>query len=103
MYRRFSALILFLALLPAAGVPCFSATRRAVLIGINQYNPEGGPVASGPAEKSPSRKGLVSGDVRHWMFSDLEGAINDVTLVEGLLLAPDFGFQPNDISKLITP
>jgi hypothetical protein len=84
-------------------VPCFGAIRRAVLIGINQYNPEGGRVSAKPPKPSPSRKGLISGDVRHWTFPDLEGAINDVNLVEGLLLAPDFGFQPGDIVKLITP
>jgi hypothetical protein len=103
MVRLCSALILFLAALTGAGSPCFGATRRAVLIGINQYNPEGGQVSTGPAKKSPTRKGLVSGDVRRWTYPNLEGAINDVNLIEGLLLAPDFGFQPNDIVKLITP
>src|ERR1700722_19689262 len=102
MYR--SKLILFLALLPEAVFPCLGASRRAVLIGINQYNPpEGTQVTAGPPKKSPSRKGLVSGDVRHWTYPDLEGAVNDVNLIEGLLLAPDFGFQPDDIVKLITP
>ena len=103
MYRLCCALILLLAALPGAGFRCFGATRRAVLIGINQYNPEGGRVSTDPAKKSPSRKGLLSGDVRRWTYSDLEGAINDVNLIEGLLLAPDFGFQPNDVVKLITP
>jgi hypothetical protein len=79
------------------------ATRRAVLIGINQYNPESGQVSTAPAKKSPSRKALVSGDVRRWTYPDLEGAINDVNLIEALLLAPDFGFQSSDIVKLITP
>ena len=86
-----------------AGQPSFGASRRALLIGINQYNPEGGQVATEPAKTSASRKGLVTGDVRHWTYSDLDGAINDVNLLEGLLLAPDFGFKLGDISKLITP
>jgi hypothetical protein len=103
MCRFCAALILFLAALPGAGSPCFGATRRAVLIGINQYNPAGGQVSTVPPKKSSSRKGLVSGDVRRWTYPDLEGAINDVNLIEGLLLAPDFGFQPNDIVKLTTP
>jgi hypothetical protein len=89
--------------LPEAAFPCLGETRRAVLIGINQDNPVAGQVSAGPPKKSPSRKGLVSGDVRRWTYPDLEGAINDVNLIEGLLLAPDFGFQPNDIVKLITP
>ncbi len=103
MYRLCSALILLLAALPGAGLECRGATRKAVLIGINQYNPEGGQVSTDAPKKSTSRKGLASGDVRHWTYPNLEGAINDVNLVEGLLLAPDFGFQQQDIVKLITP
>jgi hypothetical protein len=98
MYRLCPALILFLG-----AFPCFGATRRAVLIGINQYNPVGGQVSTAAAKKSPSRKALVSGDVRRWTYPDLEGAINDVNLIEALLLAPDFGFQSGDIVKLVTP
>lgn len=41
--------------------------------------------------------------MRHWTYPDIEGAINDVNLIEGVLLAPNFGFQPDDIVKLITP
>lgn len=103
MYRLCSALILFLCVLSEAGFPCLGATRRAVLVGINQYNPASGQVSADPPKQSPSRKGLASGDVRHWTYHDLEGAINDVNLIEGLLLAPDFGFQQSDIVKLITP
>ena len=98
MNRLRATVILLLVALPG-----FGATRRAVLIGINQYNPADGKVSTDPAKKSPSRRALVSGDVRHWTFPNLKGAINDVNLIEGLLLAPDFGFQPNDIVKLITP
>jgi len=98
------ALILFLAFLTEGAFPSLATTRRAVLIGINQYNPPAGSqVSPGPPKKSPGRKALTSGDVRRWTYPDLEGAINDVNLIEGLLLAPDFGFQPNDIVKLITP
>ena len=95
--------ILLLCVLANASFPCWGATRRAVLIGINRYNPAGGQVSADPPKKSAFRKGLVSGDVRHWKYPDLEGAINDVNLIEGLLLAPEFGFQPNDIVKLTTP
>jgi hypothetical protein len=102
--RRFcSGLVLFLCVLTEAGFPGFGETRRALLIGIDHYNPEDGRVSSSPAKKSSSRKGLVSGDVRHWRYPDLEGAINDVNLIQGLLLAPEFGFQENDIVTLITP
>ncbi len=96
-------LILWIAVLSGAATLCHAATRRAVLIGINQYNPPSGQPSSDPPKKSPSRKPLVSGDVRRWTYPDLDGAINDVNLIEGLLLAPDFGFQPDDIVKLITP
>src|SRR5271165_1403235 len=103
MYSKCAALILYLFVLSVIGSPCLAANRRAVLIGINQYNPAGGQVSTGPPKQSPSRKGLLSGDERHWNYHDLEGTINDVNLIEGLLLAPDFGFQPTDIVKLITP
>jgi hypothetical protein len=103
MDRFYRLLILCIAVLSGAGSLCQGATRRAVLIGINQYNPPSGQLSADPPKKSPSRKPLVSGDVRHWTYPDLEGAVNDVNLIEGLLLAPDFGFQPDDIVKLITP
>jgi len=103
MDRFYRLLILWLAAMSIAGSLCLGATRRAVLIGINQYNPPGGQLSTTPPKKSPTRKSLASGDVRHWTYPDLEGAINDVNLIEGLLLAPDFGFQPADIAKLITP
>jgi len=93
------AVCLFFALL----LPAFCATRRAVLIGIDRYNPQGEAVSTAPAKRSASRKGLAAGDVRHWKYVDLEGVVNDVNLVAGLLLAPEFGFQPNDIVKLVTP
>jgi hypothetical protein len=82
---------------PAAG-----ATRRALLIGIDRYNPPGSGLSSAPAKKSASRKALSSGDVRHWKYEDLDGPPNDVNLMEALLLAPEFGFEPGDIVKLTT-
>ena len=91
MYRFCSALICFLYISSGASLPCMGATRRALLIGINQY--EGGEVSATPAKKSPSRKALASGDVRHWTYHNLEGAINDVNMIEGVLLAPEFGFS----------
>ena len=81
----------------------FGATRRALLIGIEQYNPPGSEDYTAPAPKSASRKGLVSGDVRHWRYENLRGPVNDVNLIEGILLSKDFGFQPDDIVKLIKP
>ena len=103
MFRSGWALILLLWVATETSVACFGETRRAVLIGINQYNPEGGEVSTAPAKKSPTRKGLASGDVRHWRYPDLEGAINDVALIRGLLLAPEFGLQESDILSLTTP
>ncbi len=102
MPRFLFALISCLAVCIETAAPLWCATKRAVLIGINQYNPPPGQSSTAPAKKSPSRKALASGDVRHWTYPDLDGAINDVNLMEGLLLAPEFGFQPTDIVKLIT-
>jgi len=93
-------LILLLCL---TSFPGWTASRRAILIGINEYNPPGSQASTAPPKKSPSRKALVGGDVRHWRYENLEGAINDVHLIKGLLLAPEFGFQETDIVQLITP
>src|SRR5215469_1618132 len=102
--RRFlpASILSIVLLIPGVSV-ALAATRRAILIGINQYNPPDLHACDNSSKPAASRRALVSGDVRHWRYTDLDGAINDVNLMEGLLLSPDFGFQPPDIVKLITP
>lgn len=78
-----------------------AANRRAVLIGINNYNSaEIEQTQKVPGSSFP-RKALAQGDVRYWEYPDLRGPIADVALVEGLLKSPDFGFGDNDIVKLL--
>ena len=75
MDRFYRLLILWIAVLSGIASVCQGATRRAVLIGINQYNPPSGQASADPPKKSPSRKPLVSGDVRRWTYPDLEGTL----------------------------
>ena len=68
----------------------FSQTKRALLIGIDTYEPHGRPIpkikATGPA--GPSRFDLLQ-------WPDLDGAVNDDETMQALLTSPKFGF-PND-------
>lgn len=76
----------------------FATTRRAILIGINNYN--SGDNRQSSVSKIP-RKSLSQGDVRYWQYNDLNGPIADVALIEGLLKSPDFEFADRDIVKLL--
>lgn len=62
-------------------------TRRAVLVGINVYNPDN--LAKSryrSAAKTPSVKRVaVKGDPNYWGFRDLHGAVADVELMKTLL------------------
>jgi hypothetical protein len=68
-------------------------SRRAILVGIDNYNPE--PAAQAqllrdlkpPAVKRPA----VEGDATYWRFEDLDGAVNDVRLMKAVLQS--IGFQ----------
>src|ERR1700742_4867485 len=62
-------------------------SRRAVLIGIDNYNPDSAerarlsrdPVASTVARPK------VEGDATYWRFDNLDGAINDIALMKSTL------------------
>ena len=73
--------------------------RRAVLVGINQYNPP--PELRTRLKAAPPvifKRPKVFGDANYWKFDNLEGATADVELVRGLLLG--FGFSENNIVVL---
>lgn len=74
---------------------CKASTRRAILIGINSYS---SPPA--PSKALIVRKPLVTGDVRHWVYRDLIGPLNDIDLIKSFLLSSDFGFSKADIVEL---
>jgi len=70
-------------------------SRRAILVGIDIYNPA--PSARSPAKSNTVRRAKVDGDPTYWQFLDLAGAANDVDLMEGVLRS--FGFTDFVILK----
>ena len=79
--------------LAAGGVTLDAASRCAILVGIDNYNPDAGTQAQllrdshPPAVKRPA----VEGDATYWRFDDLDGAVNDVHLMQAVLQS--VGFQ----------
>ncbi len=85
---------LFLLLLPAA-----AETRRALLVGINQYassDPARFPVSAG---KPLVPRIALDGPARRRSFSDLDGAWNDVESMRALLISR-YGFRPENVIVL---
>jgi hypothetical protein len=68
-------------------------SRRAILVGIDNYNPDSATQAQllrdlkPPAVKRPA----VEGDARYWRFDNLDGAVSDVNLMKAVLQG--LGFQ----------
>jgi len=87
-----SCLCLFLFLAPCS---IGAQSRRAILVGIDLYNP--GPSARPPAKPAAIERAKVEGDPSYWQFLDLAGAENDVDLMEGVLRS--FGFNDFVILK----
>jgi hypothetical protein len=82
-----AALLLLGALAPAQG-----RTKKAVLIGINCYNPnspECGKLSSAPVTTRVQRV-PTNGNWRYWNYLNLEGAVNDVELMKSILEAHQF-------------
>ena len=81
--------LLLLALI-ACSPAALSQTKRALLIGIDTYEPHGRPI---PKIKTSDPAGPSRFDLLEW--PDLDGAVNDVKTMQSLLASPKFGF-PND-------
>ncbi len=70
-------------------------TRRALLIGINTYQPAG-TTAVHPA-------GCMYGRCELGAFENLEGSVNDAQAVADLLTSPKFGFPSANVVLLTNP
>jgi hypothetical protein len=92
--------MVFLLLAAAGCQAAWAANRRAILIGINIYNPPNATVSADPAVRGSGRKALLKGDPRHWYFPDLDGAINDVRLMESVLRSAPYNFQDAEVIRL---
>jgi hypothetical protein len=77
----------FLAAVLVAPSVAFAQNRRAILVGIDQYNPD--PATRARMEKqaspAPYPRPAVEGDATYWRFENLDGALNDVALMKGVL------------------
>jgi len=79
--------------LAAFGSALHGESRRAILVGIDNYNPDAATQAQllrnlkPPAVKRPA----IEGDARYWRFDNLDGAVSDVNLMKAVLQS--LGFQ----------
>ncbi len=70
-------------------------TQRALLIGINTYQPAG-TTADHPA-------GCIYGRCELGTFQNLDGSVNDAQAMADLLTSPKFGFPSNQVVLLTNP
>jgi len=84
------------ALIGALAVPLAAApTQRALLIGINTYQPAG-TTAEHPA-------GCIYGRCELGSFQNLDGSVNDAQTMADLLTSPKFGFPASQVVLLTDP
>ena len=77
------------------GTLAFSQSQRALLIGINTYQPAG-TTAEHPA-------GCIYGRCELGAFENLDGSVNDAQAMADLLTGPKFGFPANQVALLTNP
>jgi hypothetical protein len=77
------------------GTMAVSETQRALLIGINTYQP------AGTSAQHPA--GCIYGRCELGSFQNLDGAVNDAQAMADLLTSPKFGFPSNQVVLLTNP
>jgi Caspase domain len=87
---RFTALAFMLA-----GSLAVAQTQRALLIGINTYQPEG-TTAEHPA-------GCAYGRCEIGSFQNLDGSVNDAQAMADVLTSPKFGFPTSNVVLITDP
>jgi hypothetical protein len=70
-------------------------TQRALLIGINTYQPQG--------TEAQHAAGCIYGRCELGRFENLEGAVNDAQAMADLLTSPKFGFPAKQVVLLTNP
>ncbi|MGD0859053.1 MAG: caspase family protein [Terracidiphilus sp.] len=86
---------LFVLLSVLSGTETAAQTRRALLIGIDTYQPAG-TQAQHPA-------GCTYGRCELGAFENLDGAVNDAQAMADLLTSPKFGFPADNVVLLTNP
>ena len=69
--------------------------RRALLVGIDTYQPAG--------TKAQHPAGCQGGRCDLPVFGNLDGSVNDVTAMRDLLSSPKFGFEAKNVAVLTNP
>jgi hypothetical protein len=88
--------VLFSALMAVPAGPLAAAqTERALLIGINMYQP------SGTTAEHPA--GCTYGRCELKAFQNLDGSVNDAESMADLLTSAKFGFPANQVALLTNP
>ena len=93
MKSTFAAAFVWICVL--CGTPGPAQTKRALLIGINTYEPAG--------TKAQHPDGCTYGRCELGYFENLDGAVNDVQSVADVLTSPKFGFPANQVVLLTNP
>ena len=93
MKRYLGAISVVLCVL--SGLQVAGQTKRALLIGINTYQPAG-TQAEHPA-------GCIYGRCELSAFENLEGSVNDAQAMADLLVSPKFGFRADKVVLLTNP
>lgn len=76
-------------------IPAFAQTERALLIGIDTYQP------AGTSAEHPS--GCIYGRCELGTFQNLDGSVNDAVAMADLLTGPKFGFPADQVVLLTNP
>src|ERR1700733_5388598 len=79
--------------------PAHAQTKRALLIGIDTYEPKGKTISKpAGADQGANGAGASRWELPHW--GNLDGSLNDIESVHELLASPKFGFAENNIQVL---
>lgn len=93
--NRACCAVFFLSIPLLCSTAAPAQTRRALLIGINTYEPAGTTPSHPP--------GCVYGRCELGYFENLDGAVNDAQSMADLLTSPKFGFPANQVVLLTNP
>ena len=93
MKVQVAALIALLCAIPSP--QALPQTQRALLIGINTYQPEG--------TQAQHPTGCTYGRCELGRFENLDGAVNDAQAMADLLTSPKFAFPANQVVLLTNP
>jgi hypothetical protein len=93
MKSTFAAAFVWLCVL--CGTPGPAQTKRALLIGINTYEPAG--------TRAQHPDGCTYGRCELGYFENLDGAVNDAQSMADVLTSPKFGFPSNQVVLLTNP